>query len=65
MTPSAEEISSRRFGGWPIILPTSGPIGIIAFISGVGIACLGALRPVTPATTPIASRTVVTGPLMT
>ena len=65
MTPSAEEISSRRFGGWPISLPTSGPIGISAFISGVGSARFGALRPVTAATTPIASRIVVTGPLIT
>lgn len=65
MTPSAEEISSRRLGGWPIAFPTSGPIRIIAFISGVGIARFGALRPVTSATTPIASRTVVAGPLIT
>ena len=65
MTPSAEEISSRRFGGWPIILPTSGPIGISAFISGVGRSRFGALRPLTSATISIASRIVVAGPLIT
>ena len=65
MTPSAEEISSRRFGGWPISLPTSGPIGVSAFSSAVGSACFGALRPVAAATVSIASRIVVTGPLST
>ena len=65
MTPSPEEISSRRFGGWPIILPTRGPIGISAFISGVGRLCLGALRPLTLATISIAPRIVVAGPLIT
>jgi len=59
VTPSAEEISSRRFGGWPISLPTSGPTGVSAFISGTGIARFGALRPVAWATVSIASRIVV------
>jgi hypothetical protein len=65
VTPSAEEISSRRLGGCPSILRHSGPIGVIAFISATGIARLGALRPVAAATVSIASRIVVTGPLST
>jgi hypothetical protein len=59
------EISSRRLGGWPIILPTSGPIGVSAFISEVGRFRFGALRPLTAAIVSIASRMVVAGPLIT
>ena len=62
---SPEVISSRRFGGWPITLPTTGPKGIIIFIRPVGRLRFGALRPLTLATVSIASRMVVTGPLIT
>ncbi len=62
---SAELISSRRFGGWPMSLPTSGPIGLNAFIATVGRARLGALRPETLATVSTASLIVVGGPAIT
>ena len=38
-------MSSPRFGGKPISLPTSGPIGIAAFIIAGGIVMRGGLRP--------------------
>ena len=53
------------FGGWPIILPTRGPIGVSAFIRPVGMLRFGALRPLTSAIVSIASRIVVAGPLIT
>ena len=43
-------MSSARFGGKPMSLPTSGPIGIAAFITAGGIVMRGALRPQSAAT---------------
>ena len=53
VTPSADEISSRRLGGWPMTLPTTGPIGVISFIRPVGIARFGAFLSATRASVSI------------
>ena len=55
VTLSAELISSPRFGGWSISLPTSGPTGRSIFSSPVGMLRFGAFLPATLATVPTMS----------